>query len=109
MNEIDRGDIIHLVDDQGVASLTAVVVQSLAFAALPSLLICPLSYEEVDAPILRIPVGDGGNLGLAGPAWAMAELLTAVPRATRMQTVGRVDGQFFREFDRALVAVLGIA
>jgi hypothetical protein len=109
MREVERGDIVHLLGDQGAGSVLAVVVQSTAFGALPSLLICPITDEEVDAPLLRIPVGDESALGLAGPAWAMIELVTAVPRETPMRVLGRVGGEFFRQFDKGMLAILGIA
>ena len=109
MHEVERGDIVYLLGSQGSASVAAIVVQSTAFSGLPSLLICPLTDEEIDAPLLRVKVHENGEKGLPRPVWAMVELLTAVPRDRIGRVVGRVDGQFFRQFDRAVLAVLGIA
>jgi len=109
MREVGRGDIVRLLDDRGAPDLAAVVVQSTAFSALPSLLICPLTYEEVDAPMLRVSVGGGGDTGLPGPAWAMPELLTAVPRDRVGRVIGQVNGNALRHLDRAMLALLGIA
>jgi len=108
MREIARGDIVHLLDERGAACTVAVVVQSAVFSALPSLLICPVTYEDVDAPLLRVPVGQSPETGLPAPAWAMAELLTAVPQDRVGSTLGQVDGGAMRSLDRTLVAVLGI-
>jgi len=38
----------------------------------------------------------------------MVELLTAVPRDRVTRVIGKADRQFLRDFDRALLAVLGI-
>lgn len=82
MREVARGAIVRLLNGQGVACADAVVIQSAAFSALPSVLICPVTYEEVDAPLLRIAVSDGPGSGLPGRAWAMVELLSVRPRTS---------------------------
>lgn len=109
MREIARGDIVRLRDERGVPCAAALVVQSTAFSALPSLLICPLTYEEIDAPMLRVAVGGSSETGLPQPAWAMTELLTAVPRERVGTVLGQVGGAVLRDLDRAMLAVLGIA
>jgi mRNA interferase MazF len=108
MREVARGDIVRLLDDQGTTFAAAVVVQSTVFSGLPSLLVCPCSYEPVDAPLLRVPLGESADTGLPEQAWAMVELLTAVPRDRVGRVVGHVNGAVLRDLDRALVVLLGI-
>lgn len=108
MPELARGAVVRLVDGDGAPCGTAVVAQSSAFAALPSVLICPLTYETVDAPLLRIEVSDSRDCGLPGPAWIMVELLTAVLSDRIGVVLGHVGGAVLRDLDRSMLAVLDI-
>jgi mRNA interferase MazF len=109
MADLARGDVVFLSGGDSASQHLGVVVQSAAFAALPSVLICPLTEEEIDAPLLRVRLTPSDDLPLPGPVWAMAELPTAVTTEAVGAVIGRLSRDELRSLDRSLIAVLGLA
>lgn len=106
-----RGDVV-LIADRGAGDYAgkprpAVVVQSDLFAETRSLIVCPLTTEGRDAPLLRVAVTLGPALPLAAPCWVMVEKITAIRRDRARGTVGRLTREEMLALDRALAVVLG--
>ena len=85
-----RGDVVLIADraggDYGGKPRPAVVVQSDLFDATNSLVICPLTTEGHDAPLLRVAVRPSPTLRLAVPSWVMVEKITSVRRERARDT-----------------------
>ncbi len=106
-----RGDVV-LIADRGAGDYVgkprpAVVVQSDLFAETRSLIVCPLTTEGRDAPLLRVTVTPTEVLPLAAPCWVMVEKITAIRRDRACGTVGRLSRGEMLALDRALAVVLG--
>lgn len=106
-----RGDVVLIADrgagDHAGTPRPAVVVQSDLFAGTRSLIVCPLTTEGRDAPLLRVAVTPGPALPLAAPCWVMVEKITAIRRDRARGTVGRLSREEMLALDRALAVVLG--
>ena len=106
-----RGDVVLIADrgggDRAGKPRPAVVVQSDLFAETRSLVVCPLTTETQDAPLLRVPVTPGPALPLAAPCWVMVEKITAVRRARAQAVVGRIGREEMLALERSLAVVLG--
>jgi len=108
---VRRGEVV-LIADRGAGDYAgkprpAVVVQSDLFAETRSLIVCPLTTEGRDAPLLRVPVTPGPALPLAAPCWVMVEKITAVRRERARGTVGRLAREEMLALERCLAVVLG--
>jgi mRNA-degrading endonuclease toxin of MazEF toxin-antitoxin module len=104
-----RGDVVVL---QGIAKgirNLVVIIQSDAFAALPSVLVVPITFERIDARILRVPIDATDALPISSAAWAAVELTTAIPREVLGAVIGCVSPEVLRALDRAVMVVMGIA
>jgi mRNA interferase MazF len=110
MIEISRGDVVMLrATPAQKDGQIAVVIQSPLFASLPSVLVCPLATDELDAPLLRIRVDSSERLPLPMAGWIMVELLSAVRRDACRTVIGRISLEEQRNLDRTMIAVLGLA
>ena len=109
MDDIVRGSVVFISGDHADPARRVVVVQASAFSSLPSVLVCPLSDVDVDAPLLRVRLKPSDRLPLTEPAWIMTELLTAVPRELIGLVVGHISEEEFRQLNRSIILVLGLA
>lgn len=106
-----RKDIVVLVDRAGRYTGTprpALVVQADAFDATDSVVVCLITSEALDSPLLRIKLSGAGT-GLEGPSWVMVETLTAIARVQVGKLIGRADDATMLEVNRALAVFLGLA
>ena len=104
-----RGDLVTIAvsGDYGKPR-PALVIQSDAFAALPSVTILRLSSEIVPAHLARISVAPTPENGLRATSQIMIDKATSVPREKVGQAFGRLDDETVRAVDRALLAFLGL-
>lgn len=105
-----RRDIVVLADRAGRYTgkpRPAIVVQSDAFSGTDSIVVCLITSEPLDAPLLRIPVRDQGA-GLERASWVMVDKLTAVGRNQIGKVIGRADDATMLEINRTLAVVLGL-
>lgn len=106
-----RGDVVLIADrgggDHAGTPRPAVVVQSDLFAETLSLIVCPLTTEAREAPLLRVPVTPGPALPLAAPCWVMVEKITAVRRDRARAVVGCLGREEMLALERSLAVVLG--
>lgn len=90
--EITRGDVV-IIATRGAYTgkpRPALVVQADVFnASHPSVTICPITSDCVDAPLFRVTLPSGNRTGLAAMSQVMVDKVASVPR----QAIGRVVGR----------------
>ncbi len=106
-----RGDVVLIADraggDYGGKSRPAVVVQSDVFNATSSLVICPLTTQARDAPLLRVAVRPSPGLRLAAPSWVMVEKITTIRRDQTRDVLGRLSSAELVALSQSLAVLLG--
>jgi mRNA interferase MazF len=95
-----RGEIWTVAGGAAYASKPrpAVIVQDDRFDANDSIVVCPLTTDQTQAPIFRLPVEPSAQSGLRAPCRMMADTLTAVPR----RRFGRLVGSLASDEVKAL-------
>ena len=86
-----------------------VIVQDDRFDATASITVCPLTTNEVEAPLSRIAVEAMAVTGIEQPSKIMVDKITTVPRANVSDRVGRLEDSDLVRLDRALLVFLGLA
>ena len=87
----------------------AVIVQSDDFLHTQSVTVCLITSLEMDAPLLRVPVGSVEPSGLAAPSWIMVDKLVTVPRAKVGRRIGSLAPGDLSRLERLLLVFLGLA
>ena len=105
--EMSRGDLvtIALPGDYGKPR-PALIVQSDAFAALPSVTVLRLTSEIHPLPLIRITVEPDTDNGLDRRSQVMIDKAATVPRAKIGRRVGRLQPATMREIGAALARFL---
>jgi len=105
-----RGDlvVVALPGDYGKPR-PAVVIQSDRLTAIPTVIVCPLTSEQVDAPLVRLTIAPSSSNGLRQPSQAMVDKLQAIRRERIGQVIGRLDDELVRQLNEALAFVTGLA
>jgi mRNA interferase MazF len=86
----------------------AIIVQSDLFAALPSVVICPLtSTVRDDADQFRLDVEPSADNGLRVLSQIAIDKITVVPNAKIGAVIGAADGALMVRVSRALALFLG--
>lgn len=86
-----------------------VVVQDDRFDGTASVTVCPLTSNEVQAPLSRILVQATAVTGIEHPSYIMVDKITTMPRANVSDRLGRLEGSDLVRLDRALLVFLGLA
>ena len=86
-----------------------VVVQDDRFDGTLSVTICPLTTNEVQAPLTRIPVQASAMTGIEYLSYIMVDKISTVPRANVSDRLGRLEDSDLVRLDRALIVFLGLA
>ena len=106
-----QGDVVLIADraggDYGGKPRPAVVVQSDWFDGTSSLVICPLTTQRRDAPLLRVAVRPSATLRLAAPSWVMVEKVTSVRRDRAREILGRLSAPEMVALGQSLAVLLG--
>jgi mRNA interferase MazF len=87
----------------------AVVIQSDLFADIPSLTVLPFTSEQLDAPLVRIPVDPSPATGLQLRSYIMVDKTYTMPRAKIGPPCGQLEDRTMLELNRALAVFLGLA
>ena len=106
-----RGDI-WIAAAQGAYTGKArpvVIVQDDRFDATASVTVCPLTTNEIHAPLIRVAVEPTDVTGIERPSTIMVDKITTVPRAKVRSRIGRLDDSDLVRLDRALLVFLGLA
>lgn len=106
-----RGDVVVIGDraggDYDGKPRPAVVVQSDLFDATNSLVICPLTTQARDAPLLRVAVRPSATLRLAAPSWVMVEKITSIRRERTREVLGCLSATEMVALGQSLAVLLG--
>lgn len=106
-----RGDVVVVAatGDYGKPR-PAVVVQTSAFPeAHPSVVICQMTSDVVDAPDFRVTIEPNEENGLRARSQVMADKPVTVRRERIGQVIGRLTDADIRRLDVALAFVMGLA
>jgi mRNA interferase MazF len=108
-----RGDVV-LIADRGAGDYAGtprpvVIVQSDLFDGTESLVVCPLTTQQRDAQLLRVPFSPGPELRLQQQSWAMVDKVTAVRRDRVREALGRPSDEELLALNRSLAVFLGFA
>ena len=102
-----RGDLVTvaLQGDAGKAR-PALVIQAGHFAALPTVVVLPLTSTLIDAPLMRVTIEGSGLL-------QRSQVMVSRPQTVQRNKIGRVighvDAATLLEVTRRLAVLLGIA
>ena len=105
-----RGDVVTIAmsGDHGKPR-PALVIQSDAFAALPSVTVLPLTSEIHAERLVRITMAPTNDNGLRAPSQVMIDKAITVPRAKIGAAIGRASGDIVNSVDLALSRFQGLA
>jgi mRNA interferase MazF len=108
--DVKRGDIvaIALSGDYGKPR-PALVVQANVFGALPSVTVLPMTSEQHDEHLVRVPVHPDDQNGLHSVSQVMVDKASTVPRAKVGGLIGRLDGATLKAVEIALSRFLGLS
>ncbi|SOD99982.1 type II toxin-antitoxin system PemK/MazF family toxin [Caenispirillum bisanense] len=87
----------------------AVVVQAEEFGGTESIVVCPLTTHDVDAPLFRPSFAPGEASGLQQVSYAMVDKIYAIPRRNIGGVIGQLRGDQIAALDGALATFLGLA
>ncbi len=86
----------------------AVVVQSDLFSANhPSVTICQMTSELIDAPLFRISIAPSAKNGLKKPSQIMIDKIQSAARGKIAEVVGRLEPGQLEMVDQALALWIG--
>ena len=104
-----RGDVVTIATsgDYGKPR-PALIVQSDAFEAIPSVTILPLTSEIHDEHLIRITVAPTKGNGLRVTSQVMVDKATTIPRARIGDVIGQVGADTLGAVDLALGRFLAI-
>ncbi|MFM8352805.1 MAG: type II toxin-antitoxin system PemK/MazF family toxin [Actinomycetales bacterium] len=109
-DHVRRGDIALVVGGIYASKpRPAVVIQDDLFDCTDSVIVCPLTSSEVDAPLLRVAVPANDQTGVAVESFLMVDKLTAIRRKNVGRPFGRLPRSQMVELERRIVVLLGLA
>lgn len=87
----------------------AIVLQDDAFDATASVTVCPLTTQNLDAPLIRLPIKPSERNGLKAMSHVMVDKITTVSKKKLDEHVGRLSDEDMLRVNRAVVVFLGLA
>jgi mRNA interferase MazF len=108
---VRRGDI-HIAAARGAYTgkpRPVVIVQDDRFDASPSVTVCPLTTNPVEAPLIRIIVESNEATGIDQLSRIMVDKVTTMPRSNVRDRLGRLADEDLARLDSALLVFLGLA
>jgi mRNA interferase MazF len=85
-----------------------VILQAEQFPHTDSITICPLSTDETDAPLVRIPVAPSEGNGLRRPSRIMVDKIATIRRSKMGKRIGRLASDDVTRLSDAVIVFLGI-
>jgi len=107
---VKKGDIVTVAAGTGYAGKPrpAVIVQEERVEGMLSEVICPLTSEEVNAPLVRLAVRPSEENGLRNPSWIMVDKIGVVRRDKIGKRIGQLTAEDVTRLNRALIVFLGL-
>jgi mRNA interferase MazF len=87
----------------------AVIIHDDHFDGTNSVTICPITTDQTDLSLFRVPVDPNPTSGLAQPSRIMADKITTVWRSRMVGPVGMLDDEQVAKLNRAVAVFLGLA
>lgn len=105
-----RGDIVTVAaaGDYGKPR-PAVIVQSDHLLGADSIIVCPLTSTERDAPLVRLPIDPSPTTGLRQRSYVMVEKVMALAAKRCGKVIGRLDDDSLLLLNQRLAFTLGLA
>ena len=106
-----RGEIWTMAGGSGYASKPrpVVIIQDNAFDATASIIVCLVTSEAIEAPILRLPVEPTSDNGLHQTSDLMVDKVVTIPRGRLRQRIGQLGNDDLLRLNRSLLVFLGLA
>jgi len=106
-----RGEIWTMAGGPGYASKPrpVVIIQDDAFDETASIIVCLVTSEAIEAPILRLPVEPTTENGLHQTSQLMVDKVVTVPRGPLGQRIGQLGDDDLLRLNRSLLVFLGLA
>ena len=106
-----RGEIWTMAGGSGYASKPrpVVIIQDDVFDATASIIVCLVTSEAIEAPILRLPVDPTSDNGLHQTSDLMVDKVVTVPRGRLGQRIGQLGDDDLLRLNRSLLVFLGLA
>ena len=103
LDRLKRGDIVTVAaaGDYGKPR-PALVMQSNAFANLPSVTVLPLTSTILDVPAIRVAITPAPSNGLKVQSHIMVDKVLTIPRARVGRGIGSVDADTLAVVSQAL-------
>lgn len=86
-----------------------VIIQDDRFDVTASVTVCPLTTNDAEAPLIRIPVDATSVTGIEHLSYVMVDKVTTMPRTSVRGSLGRLGASDLVRLDRALLVFLGLA
>ncbi len=86
-----------------------VIVQDDRFDATGSVMVCPLTTNQIEAPLFRPVVEPSPLNGLTTASRLMVDKLTAAPRDRVRERVGTLEPDHLVALERSMIVFLGMA
>lgn len=104
-----RGDVVTVIapGEYGKAR-PAVVVQSDQLIGTSSVIVCPITTFERNAPVFRLPIAARPENGLKYESQIMIDKIAALSRSRIKSQIGVVDQTTMETLGRLLASCLGI-
>lgn len=104
-----RGELVTAVlpGEYGKAR-PVLLIQEVAFEALPAATVLPLTSDLRELPLIRIDVAEGPASGLRRRSQIMVDKVQAIPRSRLGRRVGILDEPPLRQVEEALGRFLGV-
>ena len=106
-----RGDLVIVTapGDYGKPRPALVVQADLFNDTHASIIVCLLTSDRQDAPLLRIDIEQGPDTGLQARSQVMVDKIVTLRRERIGRIIGRLDDQTMIRINRSLALVLGLA
>jgi len=106
-----RGDLVIVTapGDYGKPRPALVVQADLFNDIHASIIVCLLTSDRQDAPLLRIDIEQGPDTGLQARSQVMVDKIVTLRRERIGRIIGRLDDQTMIRINRSLALVLGLA
>lgn len=85
------------------------IVQSNATDHFSSVILCPITSQDEEAKVLRLPLEPGALNGLKHRSWIMVEKIGALPRDKLANRIGSLSLDEMDHVSAALTELLGLA
>jgi mRNA interferase MazF len=108
---VKRGEIrlVAAPGDYGKPRPAVVIQTDLLNEGHASVVVCLMTSDVVEAPLLRVDVAPSAGSGLRRPSQVMVDKLVTLRRERVGDRIGALDEETLLRLDRALALVLGLA